>query len=140
MSLSKDDIRKEFDKWLIAWDNHDLNGVLDWMHKDIVFENWDGSTIKSKVSLRRAWISWFLNHGNFKFTTEDVFIDEQEQKLLFRWVLNWPSIEVDFKGKRETRRGVDVIHLLDGKVISKLTYTKTTIQIDSANVSMHAFR
>lgn len=138
MHLSKDDIRKTFDTWLQAWDNHYLDGVMAWMHNDVVFENWDGSVIKGKTNLRRAWMPWFLNHGNFKFTTEDVFIDEVGQKILFRWLLDWPSLETGYKGKPETRRGVDVLHLHDGQIISKLTYSKTSILIDSTNVSLQA--
>ena len=138
MTLSKDEILSKINRWLIAWDHYDLDGVMELMHEEVVFENWDGTTFNGKKALRRAWVPWFINHGNFKFISEDIFIDEQEQKLLFRWYLKWPSLEKNFKGNHEIRRGVDVIHFLDGKIFLKLSYSKTKIQIDSKSINLQA--
>jgi hypothetical protein len=140
MYLSKDEILEKFEKWLLAWDSYDLNGVMDLIHEKIEFENWDESIIKGKVTLRKVWFLWFLNHGNFKFYNEDIFIDEKEQKLLFRWILEWPSLEKEFRGKKEIRKGVDVIQFLDGKIISKYSYSKTKIQIDSNFIYLQAYK
>jgi hypothetical protein len=138
MLLTKDQILDTFNVWLTSWDHYDIDGVMNFIHDDITFENWDGTIITGKKSLRRAWIPWFINHGNFKFRNEEIFIDEREQKLLFRWCLEWPSLEVAYKGKPEVRRGVDVIHLRDGKIILKLSYSKTTIQVNSSSISLNA--
>jgi hypothetical protein len=80
-------------------------------------------------ALGKAWGPWFANHGGFRFTEEETFIDEKEQKALFRWQLEWPSLERGYEGKPEKRRGVDVLHFQDGRIIKKLTYSKTTIEI-----------
>ena len=77
------------------------------------------------------------NHGNFRFVEEETFIDEKEQKVLYRWLLKWPSFESGSKGRPEKRRGVDVIHFENGKIINKLTYSKTTIEIDGKRESLH---
>jgi SnoaL-like domain len=138
MNLSKIEILRLFKVWLTAWDEHNLDGVMELLHEDIVFENWTGAAIIGKSVLRKSWAHWFSNHGNFRFIEEDIFFDEQEQKLLFRWRLEWPSLEKNFKGKPEIRRGVDVLHFLDGKIYKKYTYSKTTIQIDSMRVSLYA--
>jgi hypothetical protein len=138
MNLPKAEIIRLFKIWLISWDNHDLEGVMEWLHDDIVFENWTGATIIGKKTLQRAWTPWFLNHGNFRFIEEDIFIDEQEQKMLFRWRLEWPSPEKFYKGKQEIRRGVDILHFLDGEIYRKYSYSKTSIQIDSIPVSLNA--
>ncbi len=45
-------------------------------------------------------------------------------------------MESGFKGKPETRKGVDVIHFKDGKIIKKLTYSQTTIEIDDKRISL----
>ena len=42
MSLSRDEIEKALRKWNLAWDNHDLEGVMDLFHEEIVFDNWKG--------------------------------------------------------------------------------------------------
>ena len=134
MELSKEEMKKTLTQWNSAWDNHDLDGVMKLFHDDVLFDNWTGGQAKGKENLRKAWASWFENHGGFRFTEEEVFIDEDEQKALYRWQLDWPSFEKGYEGRPERRRGVDVIHFRDGKIIQKLTYSKTTVEIDGQRV------
>ena len=124
--------------WLIAWNKHNLEGVMELIHDDIVFENWTGEITIGKSNLQRSWFPWFINHGNFKFTQVDIFVDEQEQKVLFSWTLHWPSTEKHYKGKPEVRQGLDILYFKDSKICKKYTFSKTTIQIDSMNVSLIA--
>lgn len=138
MQLSKIEIVKLINEWLIAWNEHNLEGVMELMHDDVVFENWAEDTIIGKNNLQRLWIPWFKNHGNFKFTQEDIFVDEQEQKVLFSWTLRWPSQEKYFKGKPEVRRGLDILYFNNGKIYKKRTYSKTAIQIDSRYLPLSA--
>ena len=138
MVLSREDIKKALSRWNLAWGNHDLDGVMELFHDEVLFDNWTGGQIKGKEKLREAWKPWFANHGGFRFTEEETFIDEDEQKVLFRWQLNWPSFEKGFKGRPEKRRGVDVLHFRDGKIIQKLTYSKTTVEIDRERVRFSA--
>ena len=130
MKLSKQQIKETLMRWNAAWDIHDLDGVMALFHEDILFENWTGGKVVGKADLREAWAPWFENHGGFRFIPEETFIDEAEQKVLYRWELRWPSFEKGYEGRPETRRGVDVIHFQDGKIIKKLTYSKTTVGID----------
>ena len=130
MKLSKHQIKETLMRWNAAWDIHNLDGVMALFHKDVLFENWTGGKVKGKAALRKAWAPWFENHGGFRFTPEETFIDEADQKVLYRWQLQWPSFETGYEGQPEIRRGVDVIHFQDGKIIKKLTYSKTTIRID----------
>ncbi|HYM93396.1 MAG TPA: nuclear transport factor 2 family protein [Chitinophagaceae bacterium] len=138
MNLSRAEIVKHFSEWLIAWNDHNLDGVMEFMHEEIVFENWNGAIITGKKALKKIWALWFMHHGNFKFTEEAIFLDEEEQKMTFQWRLEWPSTEKKFRGKHEIRRGVDILHFLDGKIYKKVSYSKTTIQIDSTLIEMHA--
>lgn len=137
MKLSRQEIKKIFKEWTHAWNKHDLNKVMALFHDDIFFGNWTGAYVKGKKKLRKAWEPWFNNHGNFRFLEEETFIDELQQKVLYRWVLEWPSMEPGFEGKYEIRKGVDVIHFKDGKIISKLTYSKTTVEIDNKRFPLH---
>ena len=130
MKLSKQQIKETLIRWNAAWDIHDLDGVMALFHEDILFENWTGGKVVGKADLRKAWAPWFENHGGFRFIPEETFIDEAEQKVLYRWELRWPSFEKGYEGRPETRRGVDVIHFQEGKIIKKLTYSKTTVGID----------
>ena len=136
MNLKKKEIKVLLEQWNQAWENYDFDKVMALYHDDIYFENWNGAYIKGVEALKKAWKPWFDNHGNFKFMEEETFIDEDLQKALYRWVLKWPSMESGFKGKPETRKGVDVIHFKDGKIIKKLTYSQTTIEIDDKRISL----
>jgi ketosteroid isomerase-like protein len=132
MKLSKSEILELFRVWITAWNEHDLDGVMAPMHEEVVFEGWAGASVSGTRSLRWAWTPWFRDHGDFRFTEEDVFVDEQEQKLLFRWVLEWPATEGASEGMAEIRRGVDVLHLLDGRIHRKYSYSKTVVHTTRA--------
>ncbi len=124
--------------WNDAWNEHDLGRVMELLHDEVEFENWTGGIVKGKAALRQAWAPWFANHGGFRFTTEDLFVDEKAEKVLFRWALDWPSMEKGHEGKTERRRGVDVMHFRDGKILKKYTYSKTTLEIGGKRVKLSA--
>ena len=138
MMLSREEIKSALTRWNEAWDNHDLDGVMELFHEEILFDNYTGGQAKGKENLRKAWKPWFENHGGFRFTEEETFIDVDEQKALYRWQLDWPSFEKGWEGRHEKRRGIDVLHFRDGKIIRKLTYSKTTLEIDGKRVRLIA--
>jgi len=136
MTLTKIEIQTLWDDWNQAWDDHDLDRVMTFFHDEVYFCNWTGGSATGKEQLKKAWSQWFANHGNFKFIQEEIFIDEQAQKLLFMWELKWPSFEKGYEGAPEIRHGVDVIHFKDGKIIKKLTYSKTTLEIGGKRMKL----
>jgi ketosteroid isomerase-like protein len=138
MALSREALRNTMIEWESAWNNHDFDQVMELFHDDVFFEHWHGAKVIGKEKLRQAWAPWFDNHGGFKFTTEDLFIDEADQKVLYRWTFDWPSLEKGFEGRAEKRRGLDILHFKDGKIIEKLTYSKTTLEIDGQRVRLMA--
>ena len=140
MFLTREEIKKALKEWNLAWDRHDLEGVMKLIHDEVLFENWTGGKATGKDALKKAWAPWFTNHGGFRFIEEETFIDEKEQKVLFRWQLVWPSLEKGYEGNPETRRGVDVLHFQDGKIRKKLTYSKTMVEIDGEKFPLRASR
>ncbi len=48
MNLSKAEITKLFAVWIRQWNDHNLDGVMDWMHPEVSFENWDDETVVRK--------------------------------------------------------------------------------------------
>jgi ketosteroid isomerase-like protein len=137
-TLTRDEILETLAAWQEAWDRHDLDGVMGLFHEDVLFENWTGAKVRGRENLRRAWAPWFEDHGDFHFTREDTFVDEAQQKALIQWRLDWPSIEKGHEGRHEVRQGVDVIHFEDGEIIEKLTYSKTTIEIEDRRIRLQA--
>ena len=138
MDPSRSEIIEKFNSWLDAWNEHDLEGVMEFIHEDIVFENWNGVVVSGKSALQKAWLPWFIHHGNFKFINEDIFFDELNQKMTFLWRLEWPSVEKFYRGKQEVRRGADILYFLDDKIVKKYTYSKTNLQIDSRIILLEA--
>ncbi len=137
MALGRNEIENALKQWNLAWDHHDLEGVMALFHEDVVFDNWTGGKVRGKQALRKAWEPWFSNHGDFRFVEEETFIDEKEQKVVYCWRLKWPSLESGKEGKPEKRRGVDVIHFKNGKIISKNTYSKTSVEINGERQTLH---
>lgn len=136
MALSRKALIDAMEKWNHAWDLHDLEGVMSLFHENVVFENWTGGQALGRDALEKAWKPWFENHGGFRFVPEGLFVDETEQKVLYRWTLLWLSSEKGYEGRPEKRRGVDVISFKYGKIIEKLTYRKTRIEINSQRISL----
>lgn len=134
--LSRTDILQILAAWYEAWNAHDLDAVMVLFHDDVVFENWTGGRAAGKAALRAAWAGWFADHGGFRFDEEETFVDEAAQKALYRWTLTWPSPDPDREGRTEVRRGVDVLHFRDGKILRKLTYSKTTLEIGGERVRL----
>ena len=132
--LSKQELREALTRWGRSWDEHDIGGVMDLFHEEVFFEHWTGTRVNGREALREAWTPWFTNHGGFRFTEEDILIDEEGQKVLYQWQLDWPSNEKGSLGKPERRWGIDVIHFRDGKIIRKLTYIKTLIEIEGKRI------
>ena len=137
---SRQQIAQTLSQWQRAWDERDLDGVMDLFHDDVLFENWTGARIRGKAALRRLWAPWFAAPAAFRFLGEETFVDETEQKVLYRWLLEWSSPEAGCEGQPERRRGVDILHFQDGRIIQKLTYSKTTIEIDEQPVRLGALK
>jgi ketosteroid isomerase-like protein len=134
--LARQQILDALEGWNRAWNEHDLDAIMELFHEDVLFENWTGARVKGKEALRAAWDPWFAADSTFRFTDEDIFVDEEAQKALYRWQLDWPSLEPGQSGKVETRRGVDVLTFRDGLVAEKLTYSKTTLELDGERVPL----
>ncbi len=131
MRLSRKEIQDLLKDWYLAWEKHDLDRVMTLFHEDVFFEDWTGAYVKGREALREAWTPWFSNHGGFRFLESETFIDENLQKVLYRWVLEWPSREPGFEEKSEIRKGADVLHFKNGRIINMLIYSKTTVEIDN---------
>jgi ketosteroid isomerase-like protein len=138
MMMGREETLGLIGRWNEAWNRHDLDTVMELFHDDVEFDNWTGGRVNGKQALRQAWAPWFRNHGGFRFTTEDLFVDETAERVLFRWSLDWPSMEKGHEGRPERRRGVDVIHLRDGLIIGKYTYSKTALEISGERVKLCA--
>ncbi len=129
--LLKVEIEKARLKSYEAWNCHDMDEVMSLFHDDIIYISWNGKQVNGKKSLRRAWRSWFNNHSGFKFCEEETFVDKTLQKALFRWLLEWPSKIPGYEGMPGIRKGVEVRHFHEDKIIKKLTYVQSIMSINN---------
>ncbi|WLT30261.1 nuclear transport factor 2 family protein [Geothrix sp. PMB-07] len=111
--------------WLEAWNRHDLEGVLQSMAEEVVFEHWNGRVVRGKAALVKAWGPWFEAHGDFRFDLKALCVDQVRQAFSFEWSLDWPVPPGDRPEVREVRHGIDHIQLREGLVVAKRSYIRT---------------
>ena len=56
--------------------------------------------------------------------------------MLYRWQLDAPSFEPGYEDRHEIRRGLDVLHFQDDKIVRKLTYSKTSLDLGGDRVRL----
>jgi len=114
---------------MLAWNHHDLDGVLSYMSKDVVFEHWNGLVTRGAGALRRLWHPWFQNHGGFRFELTSLAAEKGREAAAFEWTLYWPSREPGYRGLPEIRKGIDVVRFRGGKIVEKRSYVTTRLMI-----------
>lgn len=103
-----------------AFNREDLDAVMSYFAEDAVYDELDGKQSRGVTAIRAAFAPQFRGaFGRMRFVTEDLFVDAKRGKALIRWLC---TLERD--GKTRGWRGLDVIHVRDGKIVGKLTYAK----------------
>jgi ketosteroid isomerase-like protein len=109
------------ERFNVAFNNHDVDGVMAAMTDDCVFESTgpqpDGSRFEGQAAVREVWEGFFDSSPSAHFDAEEVIVTGD--KCVVRWVYTWT--DGDSPG---SVRGVDVITVRDGKVAEKLAYVK----------------
>jgi len=131
--MTREELAGAVEKWLRAWNRHDLDEVMALFDEKAVFETWAGLRIEGRENIRKAWKEWF-GAGGFSFTSEETVLDEEAQTVVFPWLYAGPA--KCFGGKMEKRRGIDLIRFRDGMVIEKITYTKTSLEVEGRRITL----
>lgn len=109
------------DRFNEAFNRHDVDGIMQYMTTDCVFENTrpspDGTRLEGETMVRAFWEEFFSRSPAARFETEEMFA--AGDRCVVRWVYHW--IRDDRPGHV---RGVDVFRVRDGKVSEKLSYVK----------------
>jgi len=105
-----------------AFDRHDVDGVMEAMSEDCVFENTcpppDGERYEGQGSVRGFWEHFFTSSPDARFTAEETFA--AKERCVVRWRYDWAGKD----GTPGHIRGVDLFLVRDGKVAEKLAYVK----------------
>ncbi|MFQ5873309.1 MAG: nuclear transport factor 2 family protein [Dehalococcoidia bacterium] len=105
-----------------AFNRHDVDGIMELMTEDCVFENGmpapDGQRLEGQAAVRGAWEQLFSTFHNAVFEEEELFA--AADRSISRWTFRWE----DKDGNPGHLRGVDIFQVRDGKVAVKLAYVK----------------
>ena len=105
-----------------VFNRHDVDGIMDAMSNDCVFESTgpqpDGEQFTSQAAMRDLWHRFFASTPTSRFETEEIFA--AGDWCVVRWVFNWTNDN----GQPGHVRGVDLFKVRNGKVAEKLAYVK----------------
>ena len=104
-----------------AFNRHDVDGIMQSMTADCVFENTrpapDGTRLVGQAAVRSFWEEFFARSPQARFDTEDLFV--AGDRCVVRWTYHWVR-----EGKTGHVRGVDVFRVRNGQIAEKLSYVK----------------
>ena len=134
--MKGDGMREALERWLDAWDRHDLDGVAALFADEAVFESWAGVRIVGRERIREAWRAWFAAEPPFRFERESLLVDEAAGEALYAWRYEGPPLGGPAGTRLERRRGIDLIRFRDGFITEKITYTKTVLERDGDRIEL----
>jgi ketosteroid isomerase-like protein len=105
-----------------AFNRHDVDGMMQLMNNDCVFENTgpapDGTLYSGKEAVTQFWQDFFRESPRAHIEIEDIFA--LGKRCIMRWRYDW----VDADGRAGHVRGVDIFHVVGGAIREKLSYVK----------------
>ena len=109
-------------KFNAAFNQHDVQAVMNLMTKDCVFENTypspDGERFEGQDAVRRYWEEFFGSSPSSVFQSEEMIA--LGDRCVVRWRYDWTNTD----GESGHIRGVDILRVRDGKVAEKFAYVK----------------
>ncbi len=103
-----------------AFNRMDLDAVMAFMADDVVYDEFNGTQSRGRAAVRAAFVPQFRgDFGKMQFLAEDLFVDAVAGKALIRWVCT-----LDTKRGPAAWRGLDILHVKDGRITEKHTYAK----------------
>jgi ketosteroid isomerase-like protein len=112
-----------------AFNRDDLDGVMSFMAEDAIYDEFNGTINRGAVAIRAAFVPQFRgDYGKMRFNTEDLFVDAVAGKGLIRW-----QCTLETNRGAATWRGLDIVHVKNGRITEKLTYAKAKVPLLGEN-------
>ena len=120
MSDRASELKDLTDRFVAAFNNHDLDAVMSFFTEDAVFEDLRGVPFEGTEAIRKAFKGLVTGGaGNIVFDEEDYFAEAGQDKVMTSW-----SLAMDIGGERKVMRGLDLLHWRGDKIALKTTYCK----------------
>ena len=101
-----------------AFNHHDVDGMMNLMTDDCIFENTDpapdGTAYSGKEVVTQFWQDFFRESPRAHIEIEEAF-GLGNNRCVMRWKYTWADGHV---------RGVDIFKVRDGLICEKLSYVK----------------
>jgi ketosteroid isomerase-like protein len=108
-----------------AFNRDDLDGVMSYLADDAVYDEFNGTANRGRAAIRAAFVPQFRgDFGTLRFHTEDLFVDPVAGKALIRWLCT-----LDTRKGPAGWRGLDILHVRDGRIVEKHTYAKAQVPL-----------
>ena len=108
-----------------AFNRDDLDGVMSFMADDAVYDEFNGTVNRGTAAIRAAFVPQFRgDYGKLRFHAEDLFVDAAAGKALIRWLCT-----LETKKGPAGWRGLDILHVENGRITEKLTYAKAKVPL-----------
>ena len=105
-----------------AFNRHDVDGMMQLMSEDCVFENTspapDGEVYSGKEAVTQFWQDFFRESHDAHIEIEEIF--GLGERCVMRWRYNWEDAE----RKYGHVRGVDIFRVRDNLINEKFSYVK----------------
>ena len=121
--LSEAELRDLVLRFTDAFNRDDLDTVMGLLAEDALYDEFNGKRSRGHAAIRETLAPQFHgDYGRVRFQVEDLFVDAPAGKALIRW-----RCLLEKNGKRRAWRGLDVLHVHDGRITEKHTYAKADV-------------
>ena len=118
--MSEAELRELVLRFTDAFNRDDLDAVMAFLADDALYDEFNGRQSRGHAAIREALVPQFRgDYGRIRFHTEDLFVDANAGKALIRW-----RCVLEKNGKKRSWRGLDILHVRDGRITEKHTYAK----------------
>jgi uncharacterized protein (TIGR02246 family) len=103
-----------------GFNRDDVDAVMAFFADDAIYDELDGRRHVGRDAIRAAFEPQFRgDFGRIRFHEEDLFVDPAAGRALIAW-----TCTLERGGEMRAWRGLEVLHVRDGKIVVKETYAK----------------